>query len=141
MNLISVYGSMYSLIKFIDHNADRSGLPLLVKKRLNSAQQKAWRYDLRSPKHDSKVTKCDEHTRVTKCDPGSPNEHTQVSREARSQRELPNYTVIHSLLGLLFQICESQICKWDIISIDVMQYKGTYLSLSRRYSTSNVSIN
>ena len=34
MNLISVYGSMYSLIKFIDHNADRSGLPLLVKKRL-----------------------------------------------------------------------------------------------------------
>ena len=34
MNLISVYGSMYSLIKFIGHNADRSGLPLLVRKRL-----------------------------------------------------------------------------------------------------------
>ena len=38
MNLISVYGSMYSLIKFIGHNADRSGLPLLVKKRLKLLQ-------------------------------------------------------------------------------------------------------
>ena len=33
----SVSSSPYcTLIKFIDHNADRSGLPLLVKKRLNS---------------------------------------------------------------------------------------------------------
>ena len=34
MNLISEYIDPYTLIKFIDHNADRSGLPLLVKKRL-----------------------------------------------------------------------------------------------------------
>ena len=29
MNLISEYIDPYTLIKFIDHNADRSGLPLL----------------------------------------------------------------------------------------------------------------
>ena len=37
MNLISEYIDPYTLIKFIDHNADRSGLPLLVKKRLKSS--------------------------------------------------------------------------------------------------------
>ena len=36
MNLISVYGSMYSLIKFIGHNADRSGLPLLIRRFFTS---------------------------------------------------------------------------------------------------------
>ena len=41
MNLISEYIDPYTLIKFIDHNADRSGLPLLVKKRLYSLTNRA----------------------------------------------------------------------------------------------------